>query len=482
MRNFIYFFCCLFVCFTANAQFSVAITGGPQSNSVTPAFTMHMDTVLNKSITRKMGLNFGFVANAALDKKQTLFFRTGVLYSAKGSQVDQYFDTVNVDITKGAYFVQATTKLKLNYIDVPINLLYKLRIKGNTKLLFGWGVQGSLFFNGSSEFSTIKATKEYTNSAPVFEYKQVKNDDLPVGNTSDRYQLVHFSGNALTGLEFGRVFITADYSRGLNHFFKSDQNSFKHQTIGAHLGIYFGSSKTSKPKVVKDSDNDGINDDLDACPDVQGTELTKGCPDRDGDGIADKEDNCPDQPGTLRDKGCPVPDKDKDGIRDDEDKCPNLAGSKKYEGCPIPDTDHDGVNDEEDKCPTIAGNKDNHGCPKVTKEQQQKVSYAAKRIQFEFKKIELSPSSFKQLDEVVNILKMNPTLNIRVEGHTSGPVKETNTILSQKRAESVRDYFIAKGIAPNRIEAKGFGSSKHISKNRDKVENPIDRRVELIIF
>jgi OmpA-OmpF porin, OOP family len=481
MRNLVYFFISLCLCSTAKAQFSVALTGGPQLNSVTPAFTMHPDT-LRRSNTKQVGINLGIVANAALDKKQTLFFRTGVLYSVKNSQTDQYFDTVNVDISKGPYMVQATTKLKLNYIDVPINLLYKLPLGGKTKFLFGGGIQGSLFFSGSTNFNTIKATKEYPNSAPVFEYKQVMNEDLPVGNTSNKYQLVHLSMNALTGFEFGRVFITADYSKGLNHFFKTEQNSFKHQTLGAHLGIYFGSSKSPKPKVQKDSDNDGINDDLDACPDQPGTELTKGCPDKDGDGIADKEDKCPDQPGTLRDKGCPVPDKDKDGIRDDEDKCPNLAGSKKYEGCPVPDSDNDGVNDEEDKCPDVSGAKDNHGCPKVTKEQQQKVSYAAKRIEFEFKKIELSKSSFKQLDEVVEILKSNPTLNIRIEGHTSGPVKEANTILSQQRAESVKEYFINKGIPANRILAVGLGSSRHISKDGDKKENPIDRRVELIIF
>lgn len=481
MRNLIYFLSGLFLCSTANAQFSVALTGGPQSNSVSPAFTMHPDTVRH-GIKRQVGINFGFVGNAALDKKQTLFLRTGVLYSSKGSQSEQYFDTVNVDVSQGPYLVQATTKLQLNYIDVPINLLYKLPLKGKTKFLFGGGLQGSLFFNGSTDFNTIKATKEFPNSVPAFQYKQVKNDDLPVGNTSNKYQLVHFSANALTGFEFGRVFITVDYSQGLNHFFKFDQTYFKHQTIGAHLGIYFGASQTPKPKVVKDSDKDGVNDDLDACPDLPGTELTKGCPDKDGDGIADKEDKCPNQPGTLRDQGCPVPDKDKDGVRDDEDKCPNLAGSKKYEGCPVPDTDHDGVNDEEDKCPTVAGNKDNHGCPKVTKEQQQKISYAAKRIEFEFKKTELSKSSFKLLDEVVTILKANPTLNIRIEGHTSGPVKEANTILSQKRAESVRDYFIGKGVPASKIIAIGLGSSKHISKDGDKKENPIDRRVELIIF
>lgn len=481
MKKLIFFLLIISSCPVARAQFSVALVGGPQTNATNPAFTLLPDTVL-RSVNRQIGLNFGFIANAALDKRQALFFRSGVLYSVRNTQVVQHFDTANADITQEQYFVQATSNLKLNYIDVPVNLLYKLPLKGKTKFLFGGGIQGSFFYNGKTDFSTIKASKQHPDSLARLEYKQTINEDLPVGNTSNRYQLVHFSANALTGFEFGRAFVTVNYSQGLNHFFKTGEQSYKHQTLGMHIGIFLGSTKADKPKTPKDKDKDGIVDELDACPDVAGTGLTKGCPDKDGDGIADIEDKCPDQPGLLSEKGCPVPDKDKDGVRDEEDKCPTIAGTKKYNGCPVPDTDKDGVNDEEDKCPSVPGLKDNFGCPKVTKEQQQKVSYAAKKIQFEFKSVDLAPTSFAQLDEVVRILKNNPTLKLKVEGHTSGPIKESNTILSQKRADSVKDYLVKKGIEANRIEAKGFGSSRPISKNGNKTENPIDRRVELIIF
>ncbi|HTM92954.1 MAG TPA: OmpA family protein, partial [Flavisolibacter sp.] len=79
-------------------------------------------------------------------------------------------------------------------------------------------------------------------------------------------------------------------------------------------------------------------------------------------------------------------------------------------------------------------------------------------------------------------LKKNPTFYIRVEGHSSGPESESNRILSQKRAESVGNYFTSKGIAATRITVEGMGSSRHISKDGDVKENPEDRRVELIIF
>jgi OmpA-OmpF porin, OOP family len=476
MRKLILSLTVVVLCFTTKAQFSVAVVAGPQINSVTPAFSLNYDTTSSYNVTKRTGLSFGFIAYAPLSKKQTLFFRTGVVYSERGSQTFQAYDTTNVNFADGkSHFIETNTNLKVNYIDIPVDLLYKLPLKRKTKFLLGAGLQSSLFYNGSTDFTTVDSGKK-------LEYTQVINKDLPVGTATNKYNTLHFSANALTGFEFGRAFITVGYSYGLTNFFKTDDKSFKHRTLIFNFGIFVGNPNTAKVKVIKDKDGDGITDDIDQCPDLPGTVLNKGCPDTDGDGIADKDDRCPNTPGTLQYKGCPVPDKDADGIPDEQDKCPDVAGLKKYNGCPVPDTDHDGVNDEEDQCPNVAGDKDNHGCPKVTKEQQQKVDYAAKLIQFEFKSAELSPSSFKVLDEVVEILKNNPTLNIKVEGHSSGPESETNRILSQKRAESVRDYFIGKGIESGRINAQGFGSSRHISKDGDKKENPEDRRVELIIF
>ena len=470
------------ICGTSKAQVSVALIAGPQINSVTPAFSLAPDTSSIYSAAKHTGITFGFIANAAINKKQNLFFRTGMIYSAKGSQLSQMYDTSDVDLSNGKHLLQTTTNLKVNYIDIPVNILFKAPMKGKTKFLLGAGVQGSLFYNGSTDWSTINAYKDDPTSPTKLDYSESINNDLPVGTAVNKYRTVYFSANALTGFEFGKVFITAGYSKGLTDFFRSDVQGFKHNTLTVQLGISLGSSRPDKTPQVKDRDKDGVPDELDQCPDEPGTALTHGCPDRDGDGIADKDDQCPDVPGTIQNKGCPIADRDSDGIPDSEDKCPDVPGLKKYQGCPVPDTDNDGVNDEEDQCPDVAGDKDNHGCPRVTKEQQQKIDYAAKRIQFEFKKAELIGTSFSVLDDVVQILKSNPTLNIRVEGHSSGKESESNRLLSEKRAETVKDYFVSKGIAAERIKAQGFGSSRHLSKDGDKNENAEDRRVELIVF
>jgi outer membrane protein OmpA-like peptidoglycan-associated protein len=130
-----------------------------------------------------------------------------------------------------------------------------------------------------------------------------------------------------------------------------------------------------------DSDNDGIPDTKDLCPDepedIDGFEDNDGCPepDNDKDGIADKIDKCPnfaeDMDGFEDNDGCPEPDNDKDGIFDSADQCPNLPedvdGFRDSDGCPDIDNDMDGIPDQNDKCPNtpedIDGFEDSDGCP-----------------------------------------------------------------------------------------------------------------------
>jgi hypothetical protein len=94
-------------------------------------------------------------------------------------------------------------------------------------------------------------------------------------------------------------------------------------------------AKKTIPVIVKvaDSDNDGVPDDIDECPNIPGNAATKGCPDTDGDGIPDHKDDCPTIAGIAQFKGCP--DTDLDGIPDNKDVCPYEAGPASNNGCPI---------------------------------------------------------------------------------------------------------------------------------------------------
>ena len=147
--------------------------------------------------------------------------------------------------------------------------------------------------------------------------------------------------------------------------------NLKKNVLHHGLGIVymFGGAKDKGGEVVKfkDSDKDGVRDDIDLCPQVKGLPELNGCPDTDGDGIPDYRDACPDMKGSKELKGCP--DSDGDGVSDNEDECPNVQGSKLNKGCPekekFMDKDHDGVEDKDDRCPDQAGSASAQGCPDV---------------------------------------------------------------------------------------------------------------------
>ena len=88
------------------------------------------------------------------------------------------------------------------------------------------------------------------------------------------------------------------------------------------------------------------------------------------------------------------------------------------------------------------------------------------------------------LDKLVDNLLDNPTLSLTISGHTDSKGNpEKNQQLSQKRAESIRDYLITSGdIDPERIKAIGYGSSKPIKKVEVTDEDrKLNRRVEFEI-
>ncbi|MCW3116339.1 MAG: OmpA family protein [Chitinophagaceae bacterium] len=245
-----------------------------------------------------------------------------------------------------------------------------------------------------------------------------------------------------------------------------------------------------KPKVVPpppvpvvvniDRDNDGVVDSIDACPDVAGVAILKGCPDKDGDGIADKDDKCPEVAGLAKYQGCPIPDTDKDGVNDEEDKCPSEPGVVRYQGCPIPDTDNDGVNDEEDKCPNLPGVKENQGCPVIKEEIKKKVELAARNIYFATGSSKLLAKSNKGLNEVVKVLNDDPGMKLAIDGHTDNTGKaEKNQILSEARAAAVKNYLVSKGIDQSRLTSAGYGQDQPIADNKTAAGKAKNRRVEL---
>ena len=478
----------------AVAQLRIAIAGGAHSSTIIETNDLPDWSEIKNNYSGRTGAHFGFIADLQLGTNSKFYAQPGVLFYNKGRKFFSTFDTAVYD-----YF-SIDKKQFINYIDIPLNLVYKIPISSKTKLFVGGGPYLSFLYNGMEKTETYLKTGKY-------ETEEIT--DLPIGDAPGKYQTFDFGVNGTAGIEFGGVFIAANYSQGLTDMYTATYSgSFKNRVIGATLGIFIGKPIPLEDK-PKDTDLDGILDKDDSCITEPGPLVTLGCPDADVDGIADKVDKCPTVPGLTRYAGCPIPDTDKDGINDEEDKCVTVPGIVKYQGCPVPDTDQDTINDEEDKCPTLPGfarysgcpvpdtdgdgindeedkciNEpgpiENNGCPEIKKEIIQKVEYAARKIQFDFAKAVLLKPSEKVLDEIAEMLLKEPELKLDIEGHTSDDGKfNANMKLSVERAETVKYYLIRKGVEPSRLTSQGYGPTRPLNESKTNEERALNRRVEL---
>ena len=86
------------------------------------------------------------------------------------------------------------------------------------------------------------------------------------------------------------------------------------------------------------------------------------------------------------------------------------------------------------------------------------------------------------LDELVNYLKLKPSMQIEIHGHTDnvGDAKK-NLILSQNRAEAVMNFLAFSGISTKRLSAKGFGQTKPNRSNKTEKGRAFNRRVEFVV-
>jgi len=219
------------------------------------------------------------------------------------------------------------------------------------------------------------------------------------------------------------------------------------------VGVSFNLGKS------QDTDNDGISDRNDACPEVFGLKQFEGCPDSDSDGVKDSEDNCPNEAGLISLSGCP--DSDNDGVADKDDKCPKVKGTKKNKGCP-----------EEVKKQDPTTDKVKTSAPKVS-------LYV---VNFESGNSNINKTSKSILNSIVDVLKKNPNYKLDIKGYTDTDGDENmNLRLSDSRAKIVKKYLTKRGISDKRLFTKGFGEQNPIADNNTEEGKAKNRRVELIL-
>lgn len=111
------------------------------------------------------------------------------------------------------------------------------------------------------------------------------------------------------------------------------------------------------------------------------------------------------------------------------------------------------------------------------------TNFELRNVFFETAKYDLKSSSYTELNYIVDILKSNSSIKIRVAGHTDNVGNSTtNQQLSENRAKSVMNYLIEKGISPERLNSIGYGSSKPKHDNNTEEGRAKNRRTEIEIL
>jgi OOP family OmpA-OmpF porin len=268
---------------------------------------------------------------------------------------------------------------------------------------------------------------------------------------------------------------------------------------------------------AKDTDDDGVPDKYDRCPELPGDESTFGCPDADNDGVLDADDKCPNIKGIVF--GCP--DSDEDGFIDSEDKCPDVAGSlygcldtdqdgvadvddscPEVKGCinGCPDMDGDGLVDAQDECPEVFGSKANKGCPNFADEEPVVVTYkkdgtpmpSGTRVErekahqstaifmvfFDHNSSVLNRDLQAEVEKIAAILNENKDYYVILEGHTDSKGSDKyNDWLCGRRVDKVTSHLISKGVDKNRILFVKYGESMPLLPNDSVTGSGKNRRV-----
>lgn len=103
--------------------------------------------------------------------------------------------------------------------------------------------------------------------------------------------------------------------------------------------------------------------------------------------------------------------------------------------------------------------------------------FVIENVYYDFNKADLKPASYPALDEIVRMLNTYPNMSIELGAHTDSKGSDTyNMKLSEARAQSVVKYLVEKGIAAERLVAKGYGETAPIAPNEiDGKDNPEGR-------
>lgn len=297
--------------------------------------------------------------------------------------------------------------------------------------------------------------------------------------------------------------------------------------IGApDLRLVLGIGYEPRPPAAaaSDSDSDRVPDDTDACPDVpedrDGTADADGCPDpdNDSDGIPDVGDPCPndaeDVDGVRDNDGCPEPEQ-RVGVRlinaetgavipvghvvlhgpvgdvvlGPEPVAELVPGTYDVDAMSVafdPVTVPLTISNADPRAPTGGGNVYE---VRLTPSKDAKISVSREgidlreKVYFDTANDVILARSFALLDQVAAVMNAYPEITLlSVDGHTDNRGDDASNLdLSLRRAQSVVNYLIRKGVAGNRLVAKGYGETRPLDAADTEAAWEANRRVDVLI-
>ncbi|PIQ22117.1 MAG: hypothetical protein COW65_05005, partial [Cytophagales bacterium CG18_big_fil_WC_8_21_14_2_50_42_9] len=109
--------------------------------------------------------------------------------------------------------------------------------------------------------------------------------------------------------------------------------------------------------------------------------------------------------------------------------------------------------------------------------------FAFRKVYFDTDEYDLRPESIQELDNIIAILKANPTINISIDGHTDARATEQhNKELANNRAKAAYQYLLQNGIPDARMIVVSYGERRPVTSNNSPENMQLNRRTEFTII
>ena len=126
----------------SNAQLRIAIAGGAHSSTIVETNDLPNWSEIESGYSNRTDAHFGFIADLQLGVKSKFYAQPGVMFHNKGRKFFSNYDTSVYN-----YF-SIDAKQFVNYVDIPLNVVYKIPLGGKNEILYRWRSLSFFFYNG----------------------------------------------------------------------------------------------------------------------------------------------------------------------------------------------------------------------------------------------------------------------------------------------------------------------------------------------